>query len=420
MKITFVSHAGFITEVGGKSILTDPWTVGKAFNESWSLYAPAFEVDYQKIDYLFISHEHPDHFSLPTLKSISITERKRIKVLYQAHTSPRIPDKLTELGFGEIILLPLYCWTRIDSFECYCGSAGSMDSFLAIREGNQTILNLNDCVFNQNQYAYIKRNIGNVDVLLTQFSFANWVGNELDEMGAAKQKVKNIFLQHDIFKPSRIIPFASFVYFCNNQNARMNEWSNTPRRIAELPLKEICFLYPGDELEVGSNPPKSNEAVEKYMRDLNLIKMDADSPSVAFDEVLTTIRSHLETFKSKIPLPLRIFIRPFSIYLTDLNTKLSIDPGKAVAQQIADPNYKCRYEMLSSVCHYTFSHSWGAGTLDVSGMFRDNLFPKKPGLYFFLQNMISTGFIRLNSFQDFLTTTKFIFSKRWEIFYRYF
>jgi L-ascorbate metabolism protein UlaG (beta-lactamase superfamily) len=90
MKLTFVSHAGVLLEVNGRRILTDPWTCGKTFNDGWALLSPAYEVDYRTLDYLFVSHEHPDHFNLPTLKSIPSEEKKRIRVLYQRHTSPRL------------------------------------------------------------------------------------------------------------------------------------------------------------------------------------------------------------------------------------------------------------------------------------------------------------------------------------------
>ena len=45
-------------------------------------------------------------------------------------------------------------WFSLDEIDLFCGSAGSMDSFLTIKSEGRTILNLNDCVFNKNQYKY--------------------------------------------------------------------------------------------------------------------------------------------------------------------------------------------------------------------------------------------------------------------------
>src|SRR6185295_13278903 len=103
------------------------------------------------------SHEHPDHFNFPTLKNIPTDLRKQITVLYQKHSSKRLFDTFQKLGFGKIIEFPLYRWTVVDGISFYCGSAGSMDSFLAIRHDQTTLLNLNDCSFNSKQYQYIQR-----------------------------------------------------------------------------------------------------------------------------------------------------------------------------------------------------------------------------------------------------------------------
>ena len=119
MKVQFISHAGFITEAGNKKIFTDPWTKGKAFNEGWALLSTHAALNYQEIDYLFVTHEHPDHFSLPTLKAIDADTRKKIKILYQRHASPRLKIAFEKLGFKEVIELPLYKWSIIDGIEFY-------------------------------------------------------------------------------------------------------------------------------------------------------------------------------------------------------------------------------------------------------------------------------------------------------------
>ena len=90
MKLRFVSHASFIVETNGVSLTCDPWLVGKAFNQGWALVSPADGVAWEKINYIWISHQHPDHLNFPTLKSIDKLERQKIEVLYQKHASERI------------------------------------------------------------------------------------------------------------------------------------------------------------------------------------------------------------------------------------------------------------------------------------------------------------------------------------------
>ena len=289
MKIEFASHAGFIIEVKGKRIYIDPWTKSKTFNDGWALISEAKKVDYAKIDYIFVTHEHPDHFNFPTLKGIDENHRRRIKVLYQQHASLRLKNAFERLGFDTVVELPIYKWIEVEGIELFCGSSGSMDSFLAIRAEGQTILNLNDCVFRKKQYDYIQREIGNVDFLFTQFSFANWVGNEVDQLDGAEEKIREIGMQKRIFSPKYIIPFASFVYFCNEENARMNDWMNTPRMIAELPHPEIKFMYPSDEIDTKDPHFDSERAVQRYMEDLDALHIDPTPNAVSFVKIQEAI-----------------------------------------------------------------------------------------------------------------------------------
>ena len=79
-------------------IWTDPWLFGKAFNDSWSLLPAQFEANlYKRINYLWISHEHPDHFHIATLKSLP-TVKERVTLLFQENNSDM---KVISLGYSE-------------------------------------------------------------------------------------------------------------------------------------------------------------------------------------------------------------------------------------------------------------------------------------------------------------------------------
>lgn len=417
MKIEFVSHAGFIVEAGSKKIFIDPWTKSKTFNDSWALLTGDIEVDYSEIDYIFVTHEHPDHFNFPTLKEIDIHDKKRIKILYQKHASTRLKDAFEKLGFSQVIELPIYKWTSVDEFKLYCGSAGSMDSFLAIKSDNKTILNLNDCIFRKKQYEYISRQIGKVDFLFTQFSFANWVGNQKDEIGASQKKIVDIFLQKEIFSPKYIIPFASFVYFCNEENSRMNDWINSPEDITKIEIPEIQFMYPHDKIDTNNISFRSKLAVEKYMRDLKKMTIDPTPTQILFQEITLAIEANLKIFKKKIKYPFRRMVKPFGVYIHDIDKSIFIDPKNGKWTETSKEN--TRYSMCSQVCWYTFKYKWGSGTLQVSGMFLDRKYPEPTSKYFFFQNILSTGFLSTKSIRQTFRTLNFIWRKKWEIFYRF-
>ena len=133
MKITFVNHASFLLETKAASIWCDPWTMGKVVNNCCALYSPSAHVPIERVDHIWLSHEHPDHFNFPTLKSIPEADRRRITILYQRHSSPRVVEALKKLGFEKIKELPLYRWLTLKpGFDILCGSVGTMDSFLTV------------------------------------------------------------------------------------------------------------------------------------------------------------------------------------------------------------------------------------------------------------------------------------------------
>lgn len=416
MKIQFISHAGFITEAAGKKIFTDPWTKGKAFNEGWALLSPPATVNYGEIDYIFVTHEHPDHFSLPTLKSIDPEQRSRITILYQQHASLRLKDAFEKLGFKEVKELPLYKWSHTDGIDFYCGSCGSMDSFLAIRYNDKTLLNINDCVLNEKQYRYIKKEIGEIDILFTQFSFANWVGNDKDEYDECTKKIKGIYKQIEIFKPSYTVPFASFVYFCNAENSRQNAWMNTPRKIYDLHIPTIQFMYTGEKVDMDHPEFNSQQAVDKYMNDLGQIIIDPTPASIPFEEVCKVVEEGLDSFYHKLLRPLRMMVKPFGIYMHDIDKALWIDPAKK--QYTTCSKEQCKYEMCSQMCWYMFKYSWGTGSLLVSGMYLDHKLNEPASKYFFFQNMLSTEFMSFKSISQLRRTSYFLWRKKWEIFYK--
>ena len=72
MKVTYLQNAGVIVENFGEKILCDPWFVDGCYYGSWHHY-PKFEFnekEFDDVDYIYISHIHPDHFDIKTLQKL--------------------------------------------------------------------------------------------------------------------------------------------------------------------------------------------------------------------------------------------------------------------------------------------------------------------------------------------------------------
>ena len=91
MKVKLVSHASVIIQCLDLQIWTDPWLIGKVFNESWTMFpSPAFaESMLEDVNYIWISHEHPDHFNIPTLRSLPTSFKERVVILFHAKKKHR-------------------------------------------------------------------------------------------------------------------------------------------------------------------------------------------------------------------------------------------------------------------------------------------------------------------------------------------
>src|SRR5262245_18532871 len=238
MHIEFVNHSSFITSSGGVSLLCDPWIEGTAFNDGWALISPTqFSYqDFARVTHLWFSHEHPDHFSPANLRRIPEALRKRICVLYQETLDRKVVDYCTKLGLGEVRELPLEQWLPLGpDFSVLCQSAPHGDSWMAVRAGGKTLLNLNDCaILSPAEAQPVRDAVGPVDARATQFSLSAWEGNpeEVDRRRAAARTMLERCLFHaQFFGARQLIPFASYVWFCHEENFCINAEHNRVDRV---------------------------------------------------------------------------------------------------------------------------------------------------------------------------------------------
>ena len=100
MKIKFLNHASILVEIKETQIIFDPWFFGEIFNNSWSLVqnTDVQSINFEKLKYIIISHEHPDHFHIPTLKFIA-ERTKNIKILFPKRHNDNVKNFLESIGF---------------------------------------------------------------------------------------------------------------------------------------------------------------------------------------------------------------------------------------------------------------------------------------------------------------------------------
>ncbi len=260
MKIHFVGHACIVAECADTSILMDPWLFGKIFNDSWSLLPePNFdEAMLDKIDYIWLSHEHPDHCHFPTLDSFPAPFKARVTILFQDRDYTKVFAALRKIGYQRFKRLPhrvvVPLSDKPDATKVYCYHAGLMDSALAVLGQRQVIFNANDARISVGECKGILADIEQVDVLLSQFSLAAYAGFEPHEKylpQRAKQILENVSSVHRALTAKVTIPFASFMYFSSLDNKYVNNFVNSARHTDGFLRRHgqrTAVLYPGDTL----------------------------------------------------------------------------------------------------------------------------------------------------------------------------
>jgi len=145
-----------------------------------------------------------------------------------------------------------------DKFKIKCVQYNLFDSWFYAEINNAKILNLNDCPLSDIKKGKIIHNItGNVDLLLTQFSYAGWVGNPEDvelRKSDAKKILQRVKRQIEIFHPKFTIPFASFIRFSHIDNSYMNDGVNRIEFVEKFIKSKTdsipIILYPGDKWKI--------------------------------------------------------------------------------------------------------------------------------------------------------------------------
>jgi len=344
LKLTYLQNAGVIIENSGEKILCDPWLVDGCFYGAWYHY-PKFEFtpkEFDDIDYIYISHIHPDHFDVKTLQQL----KKSIPILI--HEFPQkflkknierlgfkveeIPNnKRTKLGKTSInIIAADNCNPEVCSrvFGCNFDSTqfgtNQIDTFSIIDNDEQVIVNSNDCPFEigQNTAKMIKEEYPIIDLFLVGYSGASDYPCSYDiefsekKAEAQKKKIKRLQNAVDyirIFDPKYYMPFAGR-YVLGGKLTPLMEYKGEStldegynyllQNIDQEKNKGIVLnvksYFDIDTKEVSEKYiPENKEDREKYIQNiLSKLKLDYEGdPYPNLDLVLELIQKAYDRFE---------------------------------------------------------------------------------------------------------------------------
>ena len=384
-KIEFVNHASLIVSNDDVQLIMDPWLDGDAFNGGWRHISETKlkYSEFKKITHIWFSHEHPDHFSPKNIFCIPPEVRKGITVLFQETVDKKVSKFCLKAGFKKVIELSQDNPFEVgDDFSIMCNPYVGDDSYAYLHVNGYGILNLNDCVVDSRKKALeIKRRCGKVDVLLTQFGYADKVGNREDIIlreEASSEKVRRIVDQNSVFKPNFIIPFASYIYFCHSENAYMNEgFFSIDRVFAELSkcyVDNLVIMYPGDNWIVGQEWNDNSVSITKYIKDLaeSLDKELNYSINIPLEDLIAESTKYASKLKDYYGVSYfsKLSEVNLAIVLTDLNVKVTLNGLRGLLQLTDNSVSTFDVQMSSESLYFALKNLFGFDTLDVNARYQ--------------------------------------------------
>lgn len=265
MKVTYLESAAILIEDGSDSILCDPWLVDGAYFGSWCHYPPPpFEpADFSDIDFIYISHVHPDHCCDRTFSELD----DDIPIIIHDYRWDYLRDRLESKGFEVIELShderfhlvgdlhinvlaadgcdPSLCgnFFGCDWFDDENDGTGTtqVDTMAVIDDGEYVVVDTNDCPYPLAQYPCrrIVDRYGEVDLLCHQYSAAQFYPQSMVEYSherklreahrVIREKYEYAMQFIDLLDPDFYMPFAG-EYVLAGRLADLNPYTANPPR----------------------------------------------------------------------------------------------------------------------------------------------------------------------------------------------
>lgn len=365
MIVRYIYSACMVIETSDLRICCDPWFTQGIYGGSWFQYPQVSDPIKQigKIDFIYISHIHPDHYDPPYLRALLIANPE-CQILIGNENQHFLRAKMERDGFQpreishisvgttEIIIVPNYCDGEVN-----------IDSALAVKNKDHSVVNLNDCSFDPKQVEVLKSFCGkNPDLACLPYAGAGLYPqmyrfeHDSDRRKAADQKKEQFLtlfgIYFDAFSPRFAMPCAG-LYYLGGSLYNRNEDRGVPDavEVRERYGAQIIVLSEG----FGSINLSSGEVVglrtEKYSakeRDIELSRLDRrffyqDEEDVGEPELLDLLaKSHVNAV-ARIKEPSNRWIC-FKTPVTQYLCVRADSPGKV--ERLESPDQLCNREEI--------------------------------------------------------------------------
>jgi len=341
--LKFIGHAGFMYSTNNEVLLMDPWmSKNGAFDSSWfqfpSNHSLGDEIRQEvesttKEVYIYISHEHKDHFDVDYLKTLNLSKVNFITPKFRRDHVASVLEKLdpksvtTPIDSEVLNIGKMEIRLFLDDQEIVRDSALGLKDF----ENDFTFLNLNDCKV-YDRVDELKSIYKKFDVFTCQFSGAvfhpvcyEYPEKKYKEISESKvngkfSSVKNLISK---FKPNLYIPAAGPPVFLDPNLISINYEEvnifSSPFKFKkylseEIPNLNVEVPVPGSSFKkiengITINHPIENpeslyemETIESYANEYRYVFEERENQKINYDpqevqnRLLVELKSKLNNF----------------------------------------------------------------------------------------------------------------------------
>jgi hypothetical protein len=183
-----------------------------------------------------------------------------------------------------------------------------------------------------------------------------------------------------VLKPRHMVPFASFVRFCHQDNAHMNAHRTTLDALSARSTVPLTVLYPGDSVE-GDAVTRADASADRY-RDA-VAQQGATAPvgTAVREELERRLPAFLEGLRRDVPGVLRKRVPRAAFVFNDVPGGVTLDlaagtfafdPWLAFQTSPATP---LAYRLSTRTLLEAVSSPWGWSNLQIGAKFRARVEP---------------------------------------------
>ena len=382
--VKFLNHSSVIIDSGSTRILCDPWFKGAAFGNSWRLLVEnSHSLNDLEYDYIFLSHEHPDHFSIPTLKELNGP-----KIFLYQKTQDKKVVKYLEAQGHTVIEFDHGIPNNIGDISVSIYVVDGYDSAVLFKLPNgESVLNINDCriELDTDLVMQMKKDAGGgIDLCLMQFSYANWAGNQNDSIIPEllhTQTLDRNKIALDILKPTNHLLFASYVFFSHTENYYWNDYfwlAEMERKLSKYSKSKIIVPIPDENFLNIDNMKReyTNSSAIEFWSDAHANKIPIDDQVTHFS--IEELTSGFDLFvrnvwaDNSLQLAQEELKRiPLEILVSDLDVILSLDLIEGTfSTRHRDQRFDI--QVSSETVDFLFKNKFARGTVTINGRIQFN------------------------------------------------